>query len=682
MTDLHHWARVKALFLEAADLDPGARQLFLDRETGGDPVLRGQVEEMLAADEGAGDFLEESASGLLAGGVAELLAQTAAFQGGFLPGGAPGLPSPSPWVGRRFGPYEVVGELGRGGVGVVLLGVRADGRYDRKVALKVVPASMVQGHLADRFRTEIRILGELDHPNIARLLDAGETPEGLAYLVMEYVDGPRIDHFADGGSLDVRARLALFRKVLDGVDYAHARGVVHRDLKPSNILVSASGEPKLVDFGIARLLEPREEGSSQPDPTRSALRMMTLEYASPEQVRGESLDPRTDVYSAGVVLYRLLTGFPPYSLDTTAPYGAERVICEEAPTRPSIVVTRAAGGASPGITVPQGDPDILARQRSSTRDRLQRQFRGDLDTLVLHSLSKERERRYATAGAFGDDIDRYLEGSPIRASAPGLGYRTRHFLRRRRVALAATLAASLALLAVGSQAREAHLQRTAAETRSVELTGVVNSVLQTLDRDMAGEDLGPTATRAAAVEAAVRSLDEVLARSTESPGPELLRELANGYRQVGMLQGHPFSPNVGRVEESQQSFERSLDLWTRLAATDGGSLEARMGIANTQVLLGDIHRNRGNVRETARLLEQARATTDSLAREHPETTPLLRSQIVVHERLTWQAEAQGDLPGAVALAERMSGFSARLAALTPPGAARASSVEALALTLQ
>lgn len=666
MSDPQRWAQVKQLFERAAELPPGSREAFLDRQTAGDPDLRARVDQLLSADDDAHDFLES--------GPADVAARLAA---------GVARPSGDRWVGRRFGAYEVVGELGRGGMGVVLLGRRADGRYDREVALKIVPAAMVQGHLEERFRSEVRILADLDHPNVARLLDAGETEEGLAYLVMEYVDGPRIDVFADQKSLDVRARLALFRQVLDGVDYAHARGVVHRDLKPSNILVTRDGVPKLVDFGIAKLLGPAAESH---DPTvrvtRTAQRMLTPEYASPEQVRGEPVDARSDVYSLGVLLYRLLTGRPPYALDSTAPRSAERVICEESPSRPSDAVTRTVP-ADPDRTRPAPDPDVLARQRSSTRDRLQRSLRGDLDTIVLHALAKEPERRYSTAGAFADDIDRHLDGRIIRARNPGRLYRAQRFARRRWRPLAAAAVVVFGTSLVAWQAREADAQRRAAEASSAELTGLVNSVLATLNTDVLGQDQGPTATRMAAVEAAVASLDSLAARVGGPPGPALTEALAAAYEEVGLLQGHPSYASVGRVDDALASMRAALSYAERLTVLRPGEMGPVLEAVGTQVLLADLLRTKGAFAEATPLLDRAEARIDSLAALHgTDDVTLVSTLAMVYERQAWQREGEGDLAGAGRYVARLADLAWRTVELTPDGPNRLGVLEEVVLAVQ
>lgn len=659
MPDPDRWVRVKRIFSRAAELGPDARRRFLDDEVGDDNELRSQIEALLAADDEASEFLEE--------------------------GAAPGLPSLADtterWIGRRFGAYEVVGELGRGGMGIVLLGRRADGRYQREVALKVVPAALVQGRLKERFRNEVRILAELDHPNVAGLLDAGETPEGLAYLVMEYVDGPRIDVFADERSLDLSARLRLFRSVLEGVDYAHGRGIVHRDLKPSNILVTSDGVPKLVDFGIAKLFSGAASDDETVVLTRTAHRMMTPEYASPEQVRGEPVDPRSDIYSLGVVLYRLLTGRPPYTLDSTAPRSAERVICEQPPSRPSDAVTRTVP-IDPDATRAAPDSDVLAQQRSSTRDRLQRSLRGDLDTIILHALAKDPARRYATAGAFGDDIERHLDGRPIRARNPGPLYQAQRFVRRRWLPIAAGLTVLIGLAAVGWQTREAALQRAAAEATGAELSGLVSSVLSTLNTDLAGLNQGPTATRVAAVEAAVSALDTLMVRAEGSPTPQLLSSLAAAYQEVGTVQGHPTSPNVGRIADAEESLKTATDLLLRLAEMNGGEPQTLLDLVETRVLVSDVLFARGRAPEAREWLAMAEATVDSVA-EFAEAGPMLWStQAMVYERRASASEATGELAAAVEYAGRLLSLARASAEAVPAGPARLGLIEEVVLSLQ
>jgi serine/threonine protein kinase len=310
------------------------------------------------------------------------------------------------FAGRHFGSYEIIREIGRGGLGAVYLAVRSDGEYRKEVALKLIRRGLDTDDILRRFRNERQILAQLDHPNIARLIDGGTTDDGLPFFVMEYVKGEPISTFCESHQLDTNQRLELFRKVCGAVTYAHQNLVIHRDLKPSNILVTDDGDPKLLDFGIAKLLTAESETFTQ---TAPALRAMTPEYASPEQVRGERITTASDVYSLGVLLYELLTGEKPYRLKTRTTEEISRAITDQEPERPSTAI------------------------RSN-----QRSLQGDLDNIVLMAMRKEPHRRYASAAALADDIRRHQEGLPIAARPNTFSYRTGKFIRRHRASVAAT----------------------------------------------------------------------------------------------------------------------------------------------------------------------------------------------------------------------------------------------------
>jgi eukaryotic-like serine/threonine-protein kinase len=306
------WKRVKQLLDQAIPLDPAARRSFLERECDGDTDLKREVESLLASHEQAGtDFLNTPAVDLRSS-----------------------LPQAPSRVGRRIGAYNIVEEIGRGGMGEVYRAGRADGQYEKEVAIKLVRGGYDTAAVLERFRHERQILASLDHPNIARLLDGGTTDEGLPYLVMELIEGTPIDQYCDAQKLTITERLRLFLQVCSAVQYAHQRLVIHRDIKPGNILVTRDGLPKLLDFGIAKIFDPA--ASSQ----TTASNLMTPEFASPEQIRGEPITTSTDVYSLGVVLYQLLTGRSPYPRNTHVPHEFARAICEYEPERPSTAILR------------------------------------------------------------------------------------------------------------------------------------------------------------------------------------------------------------------------------------------------------------------------------------------------------------------------------------------------------
>src|ERR1700687_4196965 len=327
--------------------------------------------------------------------------------------------------GDRIGPYRVLHTLGVGGMGEVFLAERADPEFEQQVAIKVVygGAPGVQS----RLKIERQILAQLDHPNIAHLLDGGSLPDGGAYIVMEYVDGIPIDAFCDTHHLDITARLKLFQIVCAAVHYAHQNLIVHRDLKPSNILVTAAGVPKLLDFGIAKLLDDRQAGHHTLAVTHADIRIMTPDHASPEQVRGEAITTSSDVYVLGVLLYRLLTGTGPFFIPSMRLTDIERAICEKVPSLPSQAVGTGDSAEARGI----------ADARSTSAHRLRRTLRGDVDNIVFMAMRKEPERRYGSAQQMASDIQRYLEGKPVIARRDTVSYRTAKVVRRHWVAVTA-----------------------------------------------------------------------------------------------------------------------------------------------------------------------------------------------------------------------------------------------------
>ncbi len=342
---------------------------------------------------------------------------------------------------RRVGAYRILGEIGHGGMGTVYLAERADDQYRKRVAIKTIRGFGSEDVLR-RFRRERQVLAALEHPNIARLFDGGTTDDGLPYFVMEYVEGKPIDAFCDERRLPVRERLRIFRQVCAAVEHAHRNLVVHRDLKPGNILVDPQGTPKLLDFGIAKLLDLDVPG----DATATAL-AMTPQYASPEQTRGQPITTATDVYSLGVVLYELLTGHQPYGREARSSLELLRAVCEEEPERPSTSVGRTERRPLPDGGTRVTTPESAAGTREGTPERLRRRLRGDLDNIVLAALRKEQERRYRSVEALSEDIRRYLEGRPVTAHRPTVFYRASKFARRN--ALVVGAAAAVFLLTVG-----------------------------------------------------------------------------------------------------------------------------------------------------------------------------------------------------------------------------------------
>ena len=387
-----HWKKVEEIFESALQRPPQERSAFLAEACGDDAPLRGQVETLLLSLERAGNFMEASAFGV---GLSETMVEE-----------TPTI------IGKRLGSYRIEKEIGRGGMGSVYLATRADDEFQKQVAIKLIKRGMDTDFIIKRFRNERQILASLDHPHIARLLDGGTTDDGLPYFVMEYVEGQPLYRYCDTHQLTTVERLKLFRRACSAVHYAHQNLVIHRDLKPSNILVTAEGTPKLLDFGIAKLLNP-DLAHHPLDPTTAAMRLMTPEYASPEQVRGETLTAGSDVYALGVMLYELLTDHRPYRLKNHSAQELARVICEEEPDLPSVVVNLIEVFGSEGEDPIEITPTSVSRSRQTTPDQLKRELSGSLDNIVLKAMHKKVERRYTTVEELSEDIRRYLEGHPV-----------------------------------------------------------------------------------------------------------------------------------------------------------------------------------------------------------------------------------------------------------------------------
>jgi serine/threonine-protein kinase len=528
-TRAERWQRIGEIFAAAMERPPAERGRYVAETCGGDAELQREVNSLLESADSAGDYFAN-----LAGRAGIPPVEDAGFES---------------QVGKRIGNYRLVGLLGRGGMGVVYLAERDDAQFEKRVALKLLPLGMDSDESRQRFRLERQILARLEHPGIARLLDGGVTEDGTPYYVMEYVAGTPIDGYCDAHRLTIDRRLDLFLKVCDAVQHAHKNLIVHRDLKPGNILVTPEGGVKLLDFGIARLLD-RERESTGATFTRSA-RPMTLAYASPEQVRGEPITTASDVYSLGILLYRLLAGHNPYGASFTSPSEAERVICGEEPTRPSLRVLREEEPPHHGGAVPRSAADA----RATTAQRLSRQLSGDLDTIVLSALRKEPERRYASVSHFADDIRRYRQGLPVTARTDTLSYRASRFIRRNKPAVAA--AASFAVLIVAlvglalrfAVTTAAQSRAIARESRTTEqISGLLVGLFQTADPV---EGFGDTVR--------VRT---ILDRGAEDIDTKLADEPEIRLRMIDVL-GQVYG-NLGLYEEEVELREKALQVERQL----------------------------------------------------------------------------------------------------------------------
>ncbi len=417
--------RAKEIYETAAERDPSEWGALLDEACRGDQGLRAEVEELLSFLPQSGDFIEHSplADHSLFNSIAQSLS-----------------------AGRRIGAYRVLEEIGRGGMGAVYLAVRDDDEFNKQVAIKLVWPGFDSAEVIKRFRQERQILANLDHPNIARLLDGGTTEEGWPYVVMEYVDGVPITDYCNEHRLSVAERLKLFQQVCAAAQYAHRNLVVHRDLKPGNIFVTRGGAVKLLDFGIAKILDP----SLRPDAlslTHTGVYAFTPEYASPEQVRGENITTASDVYSLGVTLYELLTGVHPFRFKTRVLHEMLRTICEDEPARPSLVCSTGFSRKDSSTELPpEGGTTNFLSAPEDTPDKLRRRLQGDLDHIILKAMRKEPEQRYTSVEQLSEDILRHLEGQPVIARKGSAGYNARKFIRRHKAAVVGVMFLVLALI--------------------------------------------------------------------------------------------------------------------------------------------------------------------------------------------------------------------------------------------
>lgn len=545
----------------------------------------------------------------------------------------------------RLGNYEILRELGRGGMGVVLLARRADEQYEKHVAIKVIKRGMDSDAVLRHFRDERQILAGFDHPNIARLFDAGTTTDGLPYFVMERVEGLPINEYCANHQLNLNERLKLFREVCAAVSYAHRHLVVHRDLKPSNIVVTAEGVPKLLDFGIAKVLQ--QGSGDQPLVTMTGMRLLTPEYASPEQVRGQPVTTASDVYSLGVVLYQLLTGQLPYRLATRSRHELEKAVTEQAPTRPSTAV-RDSKNAPSRSGIRSGVASHFSLDDSGA-------LRGDIDTIVLMALRKEPERRYQSVEQLSEDIRRYLESRPVLARRDTVGYRTAKFVRRNAVATAVAVLLVLSLIggiiATASQARKARAQealakseKSLAERRFNDVRRLAHSVL--FDYHDAIKDLpGATRVRERLVKDALAYLDNL---SRETNGDlDLQRELAAAYEKVGDVLGQEYGANLGDRAGALNSYEKALKIREGIASSARRDTQNRRGIAALNKKMGDALASTDEADRGLEQLRRAAAILSDLVTEQPKDVQVRRDLAGVFNNLGLALEDRNQLAEAL-----------------------------------
>lgn len=548
------WQKIKEVFHTAFDLPAVERAEFLAKY---DESLRCEVQKLFDASEEADNFIVEPAF----------------VEVGFINENETDF-----YIGKQIDEYKILAEIGQGGMGTVYVAARADESFDKKVAIKLIKRGMDTMAILKRFVLERRILAQLEHPNIASLLDGGSTAEGLPYLVMEYIEGEPVTKFCDSHRFSIEERLKLFQKICAAVSYAHQNLVIHRDIKPSNILVTKDGTPKLLDFGIAKLLNPDWQVDTA-EATATIFRIMTPEYASPEQIRGLAITTASDVYSLGVVLSELLTGKRPFAI-----------------------------GKNTNENKPQTQDEN--KQRSKTKNLKSLEF--DLENIVNKSLSEEPERRYQTVQEFSEDIRRHLAGLPVTATADSTFYRLNKFVKRHRAGVFTSIFIVLTLLVSTTitfwQSIAARRAQAKAEQRFKQVRQLTNSFMFEF-HDSIRDLPGSVGARELVLKKALEYLDSLAGEQTDDSS--LKFELATAYKKVGDIQGRAQSSNLGDTKGGLESYQKAKGIFADLHESDSGNSQYRVGLAETYLeislvnqLTGDYENSLGNIQQALLLFEE------------------------------------------------------------------------------
>jgi serine/threonine protein kinase len=591
------WERVKDILAAALELPPEERGDWLGQACVGDEELRSEIELLLQCEQVAGPaFLGESS-------FAEVAATLIPIEQNL-------------WIGRRVGAYQIVEQIGAGGMGEVYRAFRADDQYQKEVALKVIRGGQGSNSVITRFRNERQILASLEHPNIARLLDGGTTDDGVPYIAMELIEGQPIIEYCDHLKLSIAERLRIFQQVCEAVQFAHEHLIIHRDIKPGNILVTTEGTPKLLDFGIAKILE-TDPAASLTEATQTALRVLTPRYSSPEQISGEPMTTASDVYSLGVLLYELLTGHSPYLLTTGSPQEMAQAVCTTDPQKPSLAVVRIESGRNPA-----SEPlrlEELSAVRSSSPERLRKRLNGDLDNIILMALEKDPTRRYRSVEQLQEDLRRHLDNVPVLARNGTVWYRASKFVNRNKAGVIFSTAFVLALL-IGMaitlhEAGVARRERVRAELRFNDVRKLANSLLFEIHDSM--RDLsGATPARKLLVTRAQEYLDSL---SKEASGDaSLQRELAAAYDRVGDLLGYSGAANLGDFAGALQSYRKALTIREALAASYPDDPSIKSDLLNNYFHLSFVLMDVGDYSGALEVLRKALPIAQRLAATRPD----------------------------------------------------------------
>ncbi|MDZ7717568.1 MAG: protein kinase [Balneolaceae bacterium] len=540
------WLEIEKYFHQALELSKGEREVFFRNLKSSNPETASSVKKLLKSHFESEHFLQHPV-------LDDLIS----------------IPN------QRIGPWKIIRQIGKGGMSIVYLAERADGRFSREVAVKFLYGLDNNRDMQQRMKTEQSILAQLNHPNICKLLDAG-IHQNRPYFIMEYIDGPVIDNWCISKNLSVRERLSLFMQVCDAVSYAHQRLIVHRDIKPSNILVDSSGTVKLLDFGIAKIIGDQEKNRSV---TLTGNHVMTPEYASPEQIQNHPITTATDVYALGQLLFLLLTDTLPFDFTKKSTYEISKTISEIDPVKPSQKITETALEESSERTTLGG----------FTRKQAAKQLRGDLDNIVLKALRKDPQRRYQSAENLKADILNYTENRPITARPESRIYRTKKFVQRYKTSVITALVAAVLLISTTIfavwQAAEANSQREVAEMHFENIWELANSLIFDL-HDAVSTLPGSTPARELIVEQALDYLDQL--SDTDNATPDLLLDLARAYQKVGDVQGNPTNNNLGDHQEALLSYNKAIEIANTVLIQDSSNTRAREIMAMIYEKMGDV----------------------------------------------------------------------------------------------
>lgn len=636
------WQKIKELFNATVDLREEERARVLENC---DEGLRFEVIKLLKANTEADEFIAEPA-------LVDVGLRIEENANDF-------------YVGKKIDAYEILREIGHGGMGTVYLASRADESFDKRVAVKLINRGMNTNAVLKRFVMERQILARLEHPNIALLLDGGSTDDGLPYFVMEYIEGLPVTKYCDAHNLNLKERLFLFQKICSAISYAHQNLIVHRDIKPSNILVTKDGTPKLLDFGIAKLLHPDWSADTN-EATATILRAMTPEYASPEQLRGLPVTTASDVYSLGVVLYELLSGERPYKIESRLPEEVAREVLTQEPIKPSLVVNskfKIQYSKSEDKTLPyEAKPTSDNQQKINRQSAIgNRQLSGDLDNIILKALQKESSRRYASVQEFSEDIRRHLEGLPVSATADTLSYRAAKFVKRHQAGVFAAALIALTLLSAtivtAWQARRANQERARAEYRFKQVRKLANTVLFDY-HDGVEKLVGSTPLREKMVKDALEYLDNLSSESNNDA--ELQRELAAAYQKVGDVQGNPYMANLGDQKGALISYRKALAIRESLFALTPKDIQTRQNLALSYEKVGDVLWAQGDNTESQKSYRKALAICEELAIENNnfDTYNFVR----LYNRIGYTQEQARDFSGAIESYQKSLSYMENLAA--------------------